>query len=416
VIVLIIFNSFKLYEKRKTLNRLDEAFSLVKAIILGTAIIIGICYMIGWFKFSRSILILMMFFSIIMIITWRLIIRSIELMLIRRGVGAGRILLYGAGKAGKMIADEIRLHTSRGDAIVGFIDDDRTKLGEIVVNGLKVLGTRQDIPEIVQKNEVNEIIISMPSASNKRLLEISLFLKKHDIPFKIMPDVFDLITSKVNTIQIGSITLFELKESPLTPGKRLLKRVFDLIIATLLLVLSTPLWLPIIIAIKVTSKGPIFFIQERVKENGKIFQMYKFRTMVENAEKMRKDLEKYNLSDGPIFIMKNDPRITNIGELLRKTSLDEIPQLINVIKGDMTLVGPRPPIPSELEEYKQWHFKRITVPQGMTGLWQVSGRSDLSFNEMVKLDIYYIENWSLWLDLKIFLRTIPSVLFMKGAY
>lgn len=416
LIMVIILNSFKLYERRKTLNRLDEAFGIIKSSMLGIAIIIGICYMIGWFKFSRSILILMFFFSIIFLITWRLIIRSIEMMLIRRGIGAGRMLIYGAGKAGKMLADEIRLHTSRSDAIIGFADDDEDKLNETVINKLRVLGNQEDIPDIVEKHSINEVIIAIPSATNKRLLEIILFMRENDIPFKIMPDVFDLITHRVNPQQYGGVTIFKLIENQLTPGKRIIKRIFDIIISTILLILSLPLWIPIIIGIKLTSKGPIFFTQERVGEGGKIFKIVKFRTMVQEADDMKAELSELNEAEGPVFYIKDDPRLTVFGKFLRKISLDEIPQLLNVLTGDMSLVGPRPPIPAELDEYESWHFKRLIVPQGMTGLWQVSGRNDLSFNEMVKLDIFYIENWSLWLDLKIFLRTIPSVLFMKGAY
>ena len=168
--------------------------------------------------------------------------------------------------------------------------------------------------------------------------------------------------------------------------------------------------------IKIDSKGPVFFEQKRMTKDCRIFYMYKFRTMYVDAEKRLKDLMKYNEADGPLFKMKNDPRITRVGRLLRKFSIDELPQIINVLKGELSLVGPRPPIPSEVEKYDEWEMKRMNVKQGITGLWQISGRSDLSFEEMARLDLYYIQNWSIEMDIKILLKTIPIVLFGKGAY
>jgi lipopolysaccharide/colanic/teichoic acid biosynthesis glycosyltransferase len=168
--------------------------------------------------------------------------------------------------------------------------------------------------------------------------------------------------------------------------------------------------------IKISSRGPVFFEQKRMTKDCRIFYMYKFRTMYVDAEERLKDLMKYNESDGPLFKMKNDPRITRVGRFLRRFSIDELPQIINVLKGELSLVGPRPPIPSEVEKYDEWEMKRMNVKQGITGLWQISGRSDLSFEEMARLDLYYIQNWSIEMDIKIILKTIPAVLFGKGAY
>ncbi len=168
--------------------------------------------------------------------------------------------------------------------------------------------------------------------------------------------------------------------------------------------------------IKISSRGPVFFEQKRMTKDCRIFYMYKFRTMYIDAEERLKELMKLNEADGPLFKMKNDPRITRVGRFLRRFSIDELPQIINVLKGELSLVGPRPPLPSEVEEYTEWEMKRMNVKQGITGLWQISGRSDLSFEEMARLDLYYIQNWSIEMDIKIIIKTIPAVLFGKGAY
>ena len=186
--------------------------------------------------------------------------------------------------------------------------------------------------------------------------------------------------------------------------------------ASILLIIISPLFLFIAVLIKISSRGPVFYKQNRVGFKGRFFQMYKFRSMVVGAEEKQSQLQDQNDAQGLIFKMKNDPRVTLAGRFLRKFSLDELPQLFNVIKGDMSIVGPRPPLLNEVESYNSWHKKRLNIPPGITGLWQVSGRSELSFEEMVKLDLFYIESWSLWLDIKIMMKTIPVVLFARGAY
>jgi exopolysaccharide biosynthesis polyprenyl glycosylphosphotransferase len=186
--------------------------------------------------------------------------------------------------------------------------------------------------------------------------------------------------------------------------------------SSLLMIVAVPLALVLGIAIKLDSPGPVFYTQVRVGKGGKRFRMYKFRSMSIDAERQLDEIRPLNEAAGPIFKIKEDPRVTRIGNLLRKTSLDELPQLWNVLSGDMSLVGPRPPLPSEVEAYESWHHRRLTVNQGMTGLWQVSGRSLLTFEEMVNLDIYYIENWSIWLDLLILLKTMPIVILARGAF
>jgi exopolysaccharide biosynthesis polyprenyl glycosylphosphotransferase len=233
---------------------------------------------------------------------------------------------------------------------------------------------------------------------------------------RVVPDMFQLSLTHVDFDDIGGIPLMGLREARISRGGRLVKRVLDFTLAVLGLLLSAPLWLLVALAIKLESPGPAVFTQRRVGEKGRLFEIHKFRSMRKGAEEQQAELRARNEASGPLFKIKDDPRLTRLGPFLRRYSLDEIPQLWNVVRGEMSIVGPRPGLPSEVAQYQPWHRQRLEVPPGITGLWQVSGRSDLTFDEMCLLDIYYIENWSLRLDLSIMLRTIPRVLFAQGAY
>jgi len=233
---------------------------------------------------------------------------------------------------------------------------------------------------------------------------------------RIVPDLFQMSLTQVNVEDLGGVPLIGVRTVAISKGALLVKRLIDVTVAAVGLVLCAPLLLLIALAIRLDSPGPIIFRQTRVGLRGRLFEMYKFRSMHVGAEEQQDMLAEFNEADGPIFKIRDDPRLTRVGRILRRLSLDELPQLVNVLRGEMSLVGPRPPIPAEVEKYQEWHKKRLEAPPGMTGLWQVSGRSRLSFDEMVLLDIYYIENWSLWLDFKILMRTIPKVLLGEGAY
>jgi exopolysaccharide biosynthesis polyprenyl glycosylphosphotransferase len=238
----------------------------------------------------------------------------------------------------------------------------------------------------------------------------------HAVEFRLVPDFYELSLDRVDVAYLHGVPLIGLREPSLSGVNRLLKRATDLAFASLVLAVLSPLLMLVAIAIKLDSPGPVLFRQLRVGRGGRQFWFYKFRSMRADAEAEYWRLQEQNEASGPIFKMKNDPRVTRVGRFIRRTSIDELPQLLNVLQGTMSAVGPRPPLPREVEQYEEWHLRRLSGSPGMTGLWQVSGRSELTFDEMVLLDIWYIENWSLALDLKIALRTIPAVLFEKGAY
>jgi exopolysaccharide biosynthesis polyprenyl glycosylphosphotransferase len=234
--------------------------------------------------------------------------------------------------------------------------------------------------------------------------------------FKLVPDLYELSLSRIDMEAIEGIPLLSIKQVSLNKVQRTIVRMIDICVSILVLGLGLPIWLCIGLAIKLTSPGPIIYKQARVGLNGQIFYMRKFRSMYKDADQRLATLMAQNEAQGPIFKMKKDPRVTPVGRFIRSTSLDEIPQMLSVLKGDMSLVGPRPALPTEVAHYEEWQRGRLAIKPGLTGLWQVRGRSDISFDEGVLMDLYYIENWSLRLYLQILLRTIPAVTLRRGAY
>jgi exopolysaccharide biosynthesis polyprenyl glycosylphosphotransferase len=281
---------------------------------------------------------------------------------------------------------------------------------------LHYLGSCNDVSRLVGEHDLDEVLIALPVESHRLISEILIACARQKVRFRIVPDFFELSLNQVDVTEINGIPLIGVRESTLRGGGQLLKRALDVVVAATCLALGAPLMLIMAFAIKLDSPGTIFVEQIRVGRSGRTFKFFKFRSMRERADQELASLLDKNEVDGPIFKMKNDPRRTRVGRWIRRFSLDELPQMVNVLRGDMSLIGPRPPFPHEVEKYQEWHRRRLDVSPGITGLWQVSGRSELPFDEMALLDIWYIDNWSIGLDMKILLRTIPTVLFGYGAY
>ena len=248
------------------------------------------------------------------------------------------------------------------------------------------------------------------------LARIVAELRTLDIEVNVSSGLFEVMTSRVLVSEVAGVPLVRIRGISLTPTRLATKRLFDIVVSGLVLLVGLPVWLLCAALVKLTSPGPLLYSQERIGRDGRAFRMFKFRTMYVDADARLEALRAENEASGPIFKMRNDPRVTSVGRWLRKYSIDEVPQFLNVLKGEMSVVGPRPPLPNETREYEDRHWRRLEVTPGMTGLWQVSGRSALTFEEMVRLDLFYIENWSVGLDLAIILRTVPAVLFARGAY
>jgi len=330
------------------------------------------------------------------------------------------VLIVGDGKPGRMLATKLTFENPIGINIVGFIDTE-IEIGEHVIHGKKVLGNYSHISELLRKYQVDEILIAFGGEDYEQLFKLIDQCKEMKVSVKISSDLFNIIPQKFFTEKYSNLPVIDV--SPASAGwyPEKLKRVFDLSFSIIGMLFFSPLIAVIAIAIKLTSKGPILFNQVRIGKNGVPFSFYKFRTMhlskdddAERKEKMISFMKNGNPSENGTKIISNS-RVTSIGRLLRKTSLDEIPQLFNVIKGDMSVVGPRPCLPYEYENYDNWQLRRLNVMPGCTGVWQVTGRSSVSFKDSVVLDLYYINTMSVWLDLQLTIKTIPVMLFSKGG-
>ena len=332
----------------------------------------------------------------------------------RRNGHAARLLIVGAGQLGQEIAGQIQRHGESWQ-LVGFLDDDPAKVGHQVA-GVPVLAPLSALEGVIQSQQVDEVIFALPLRAYERLVELVLNLERWPVEVSVIPDYFDLAFFRSRTDEFLGFPLVRLRASAIEGRARVAKRVFDLAIAIPLLILGVPVFPIIALTIRLDSPGPVLFQQRRVGENCRLFDMWKFRTMVRNADQLLSQVVE-ETPDGQILYKRaDDPRVTRVGHFLRHYSLDELPQLWNVIKGEMSLVGPRPEVPWLVERYEGWQRKRFAVLPGMTGWWQVNGRSDHPMHLHVEDDLYYIQNYSIWLDLRILWRTIGVVLSGRGAY
>jgi exopolysaccharide biosynthesis polyprenyl glycosylphosphotransferase len=325
------------------------------------------------------------------------------------------VVIVGGGEIARTVMRVAVANPEYGFDIVGFLDDHPAK-GGTDIGRFKALGEITNLPDIIGANHVDEVIITLPWQYHRKIMGIMNLCERYEIRSRIVPDLFQMRISHMEIDEFGGIPMIGIREAGISGLGRVVKRGIDVTIAVAGLVLTAPLMGLLALVIKMESPGPILFAQERVGKNGQLFTLYKFRSMVADAEDKKEILRSLNEADGPLFKIKNDPRTTRLGRWMRRFSIDELPQLYNVLTGDMSLIGPRPPLPAEVEEYLEWHKRRLEVAPGLTGLSQVSGRSELTFDETALLDIYYIENWSPALDTKILLQTIPRVLFGSGAY
>lgn len=336
--------------------------------------------------------------------------------LFQRQPPSSSLLIVGGGRRGQRLAEQIVAHPERGYRLLGYVESDPAynyyELAE-----KPCLGTLENLPRLVANQVVDEVVIALPIKSQYAQIERAVtILEEQGITTHVLSDLFPVHFAKSQPLEFQGTPLLSLQSAPAFDWRAEVKRVFDFVVASAALLCLLPLLALVALAIKLTSRGPVLFVQQRMGWHKRPFRLFKFRTMVVDAEARMKEIEHLNEKEGPIFKIKNDPRITLLGRFLRKTSLDELPQLINVILGDMSLVGPRPlSMRDALGMSEAWQKRRFSVKPGITGLWQVSGRSELSFEEWMQLDLEYIDRWSLSLDFRILLRTIPAVLTGHGA-
>ena len=359
--------------------------------------------------FSRIALAHIWLFTIIFLTIGRAFILLIQSILLRFGIGQRRVLFVGVNN----LADQcyLQLIKDKKYHVIGALEEkiESRKLGK-----LKIIGALDHLEHIVKKFRVEEIIHTEPDTKDAKVIDILGFCRANQIKYYIIPDLLRLQRTNVEMEMIDDIPLISLKQTPLEGWGYIYKRFFDFTLSLFFILILTLVWIIVPILIKIYSRGPVIYKSKRKYKN-KIFNVYKFRSMVANADMVREQLIDQNERQGPLFKIKNDPRITKLGRFLRKTSIDELPQLFNVFLGNMSLVGPRPHLPEEVDKYEKHHYQVFTLKPGVTGLAQINGRSNLDFEEEVKLDIYYIENWSLWLDIKIILKSVLVVFKADGC-
>lgn len=391
------------------------SWSIFRATALTVFSLLAIIFFLRITYVSRFVIILFAALELCMLLISRAIIMAYFKKQVKSGEKALRVLIIGSRGRAIELAQALQEKLVWGVNIVGFIDPDTSRLGASVM-GIPVIGTVENTHEVLKQNVIDEVIIAIPRSLLDDAEPIVMACEEEGIRLRFMADVFNVQVAKMSLSEIKGIPLLTMEPVAQDPQQLLAKRMFDLTCTLLALPFLVPVFLVVALIIKIDSRGPVFFVQPRVGMRKHVFPMFKFRSMQVDAEEKLKEIEHLNEAAGPIFKIKNDPRVTRVGRILRKTSIDELPQLINVLRGEMSLVGPRPMSLRDVDLFERGaQRKRFSVQPGLTCIWQISGRSNLPFEKWLELDLEYIDNWSFWLDLKILFKTIPAVLKLKGA-
>jgi exopolysaccharide biosynthesis polyprenyl glycosylphosphotransferase len=409
----IVFNSFSIYDGRRNATLIAELKNVMLATGTATLIFAGVLF----FTFrgtSRGVFLLFFLINLFLLVNSRVLwwgYRYKAKNRIRNRLS--NVLIIGAGEVGRQLQKNIEESNNFNLNFIGFLDDDPDKQKTYTY---EIFGGVDDVRGVIKHYNVNDVILALPRYAHEKVN--FLVSELHDIPVKVwvVPDYFALTLYKANMLEFAGIPMLDLRAPAINERQRIAKRLFDIVVTGFSLIILIPLFIIIAIIIKIDSRGPIFFRQQRVGENGQFFMMYKFRSMVPDADKYLKKMFHRDKTGNLVYKTESDPRITRAGKFLRRTSMDELPQLFNVLLGDMSLVGPRPEIPYLVEQYEPWQRKRFAVPQGITGWWQIHGRSDKPMHLHTEDDIYYVQNYSLLFDLKILLMTPAVVLSRKGAF
>lgn len=417
LLTLVQFAAQGLYRMPRGAGLLDHSGIILGAVTTSIAVLIVVVFIYRPFYYSRLIFALAWFTISLLLIATRAVVINVQRWRWTRGVGRERILVVGGTGLGRNVMESIVAHPFLGYELAGYLDDrDPPPGSERPQQHFRHLGRIHELDRVLHGASVDQVIIALPFWEHHRLPELAAACRAAGVEFRVAPDLYELSFDRVDVGDLMGIPLIGLKELRLRGWNLVTKRAIDLVVVALALPLVAPLSLVLALAIRRDSPGPAIFRQERVGKNGRLFTCYKFRTMVVDAEQRKAELQALNEADGPLFKMRDDPRTTNLGRWLRRYSLDELPQLWNILRGEMSWVGPRPATPAETAQFEEWHHRRFEVMPGLTGLSQVLGRSDMSFDEMVRLDIFYAEHWSPAMDVRIMLQTVPVVFHGRGAY
>jgi exopolysaccharide biosynthesis polyprenyl glycosylphosphotransferase len=392
--------------------------SVAQALSLSVVALILLTFLTKMPGLSRGWTLLLLVFSVALVLIARATVAGIVAALRRRGRLLQRTLLVGTNGESADIIRLLRVARHEGLVPVGCLASSQAERLSLnyCSEDVPVRGTARDLVRVTADENVDTVIIASSAFDHEVIARMIAELRALDVDVHLSSGLFEVLTSRVIISEIAGVPLITVRGISLSRSNLVLKRAFDLTLATVGLLAGLPVWIFIALTIKLTSRGPILYFQTRVGRSGALFPMFKFRSMYVDADARLSELASANDASGPLFKMKNDPRVTSVGRWMRKLSIDEFPQLLNVLRGEMSLVGPRPPLPVEVERYSTDDWRRLEVVPGMTGLWQVSGRSNLTFDEMVRLDVFYIQNWSVALDIMLIARTVPAVLFARGAY
>lgn len=400
---------------------LDSAAAVVGGFTTSMAGVVMLAFFLR-FAPSRLVFLYAWILGIVLMLAHRRLLAFARRLLWKAGIGVDRVLIVGDGEAARRVMQALFSEPHLGYRLVGFASDTagRDRLNVATEQGTILcprLGTTDQVGELVRRHRVDEVIIAPEGGGVTTTAAVVDRCREQVVKFRLVPDLVQFSQDRTSLGEIAGIPLIGIRDGSIRGWNAVMKRSIDVLVSGLVLITAAVPMLAIAILIKRDSPGPVLYRQVRIGKDGKPFTMMKFRCMVKDADKQREALiQASGTNDVRLFKMPDDPRLTKIGRKLRRLSLDELPQFVQVLRGEMSLIGPRPPLPEEVRQYEDWHLQRLLIKPGLTGLWQINGRSHLSFDEMVRLDLYYAENWSPWLDTKVLLRTIPAVLAGRGAW
>jgi exopolysaccharide biosynthesis polyprenyl glycosylphosphotransferase len=414
---LTIFSSLVHYETNRLKSLHSQVLDVIKATTVSAFLLMLAALAFDFSRISREAVVVFWLVASGLCVLTRLLLRWVLMEVRSSGYNHRHLLILGFNEEAVQMARRIDANQVLGYKIQGFISEHHDPSARPTLQTIyPVLGSLEDLQAILEKGPVDEVILCVPFMQHIAIFGEAVRLAQElGIVVRLFPDKSDSrLLSRLHIERFEGdyvVTLF--REQML--GQLLLKRVMDIVLSLVGLIVLSPLLVAVALAVKLTSPGPVLFAQERVGMNKRLFKLYKFRSMYVDAEKRRRELEHLNEMDGPVFKIKNDPRVTPVGGFIRKTSIDELPQLLNVLRGHMSLVGPRPPLLAEVDRYDWLYRRRLSIKPGITCLWQISGRNEITFKQWMEMDKAYIDNWSLWLDITILAKTVPAVLFSRGA-
>lgn len=403
---------FNVYDVYRTRPLSTELWRIARAVVTVGLLAAAGSFLVRRFDIPRLLLVLYFAFSLAGLLASRVVARHLAGRVRRNGKNARYYAVVGSGDLAQEVVRSMGTHPEWGFGLAGLILDGE---GAEAPAGLPVLGRLDQIGELIERQVLDQVIFALPPARLASVEDAARTCQEQGVAVMVCLDLLHGGIGHMALSQLDGLPALTFSTVPSDPLALAGKRVFDVLVSATVLLLLAPFLAVLTVLIKLDSPGPVFFKQKRVGLNGREFDLYKFRSMVTDAEQRLADLRARNEMSGPVFKMTHDPRVTKIGQFIRKTSLDEFPQFWNVLRGEMSVVGPRPPLPAEVKQYQRWQRRRLSVKPGITCTWQVSGRNNIDFDQWMRLDLHYIDNWSLWQDVQICLKTVPAVLSARGA-